>query len=182
MKIHPVAWFLIFCAAAAVGPCALTAQDQGSTPAGLSTPLVYRNTQYGFCFRLPADWKGYTIVTQQWQGTLLTGDAQGPAVSGPELLIRNPNWTKGDPWQDIPIMIFTPSQWKIVAAGNMAVSAAPIGPAELGENENYVFALPPRWIGFYDVKGIDEVQALMSQNPFESPCGHKSTQPITSHP
>jgi len=38
-------------------------------------------------------------------------------------------------------MIFTPSQWKLVAAENMAVSAAPIGPAELGQNKNYVFAI-----------------------------------------
>jgi hypothetical protein len=79
-------------------------------------------------------------------------------------------------------MIFTPSQWKIVAADNMAVSAAPIGPAELGSNKSYVFALPPRWIGFYDVKGIDEVQTLMNQNPFQAPCGHTSTQPIENLP
>ncbi len=171
------------CSALAAGRWrAQTAQEQSSKPSALSTPLVYRNTQYGFCFRLPADWKGYTIVTQQWRGTLLSGNAQGPHEGGPQLLIRNPNWTEGDPWQDIPIMIFTPSQWKLVDSDDMAVSAAPIGPAELGRNDKYVFALPPRWIGFYDVKGIDEVQTLMGRNPFESPCGHKSAPPVTSHP
>jgi hypothetical protein len=79
-------------------------------------------------------------------------------------------------------MIFTPSQWTLVAAENMAVSAAPIGPAELGQDKSHVFALPPRWIGFYDVKGIDEVQTLMNQNPFEAPCGHKSAQPVANLP
>jgi len=65
----------------------------------------------------------------------------------------------------------------------MAVSAAPIGPAELGRNKSYVFALPPRWIGFWaDVKGMDEVQTLMNQNPFQAPCGHKGTPPAANLP
>jgi len=144
-----------------------------------AAPIVYRNTHYGFCFLLPVDWKGYTIVADKWSGTVLDS---GQKESGPQLLIRNPRWTRDDPWQDIPIMIFTPSQWKLVKADNMAVSAAPIGPAELGRNKSYVFALPPRWIGFYDAKGIDEVQALMNRNPFQAPCGHKSTQPIENLP
>ncbi|MGB0081478.1 MAG: hypothetical protein WBP90_08130 [Terracidiphilus sp.] len=141
-----------------------------SAPVPLPTSIVYHNLQYGFCFLLPADWKGYTIVVDQWSGSVLDKPQK---ESGPQLLIRHPKWTKADPWQDIPIMIFTPSQWKLVAADNLAVSAAPIGPAELGLNESYIFALPPRWIGFYDAKGIDEVQTLMNQNPFQAPCGHK---------
>ena len=45
-------------------------------------------------------------------------------------------------------MIFTPGEWKLVAEEKMGVSAAPIGPAELGRNENYASALSPRrdWI------------------------------------
>jgi hypothetical protein len=203
MKAVRILCFLLFGTAIALIPAA--AQDTNSQnskrtegPAPMPTPLVYRNAQYGFCFRLPADWKGYTIVTQQWQGTLLTGNgqgssaqgsaspqgssAQGPAEHGPQLLIRNPQWTESDPWQDIPIMIFTPAQWKLVDAEDMAVSAAPIGPGKLGKNKSYVFALPPRWIGFYDAKGIDEVQALMNQNPFEAPCEKKGTQPGANVP
>ena len=38
----------------------------------------------------------------------------------------------------------------------LAVSAAPIGPSKLGENARFVFALPPRWIGFADTLGQDE--------------------------
>jgi hypothetical protein len=142
-------------------------------------PIVYHNAHYGFCFLLPADWKGYTIVGGKWNGTVL--DTQKPE-SGPQLLIRNPKWTKDDPYQDIPVMIFTLSQWKLVAAENMAVSAAPIGPSELGQNKSYFFALPPRWIGFMDTKGQDEVQTLINQNPFQAPCGNTNAPPAASQP
>jgi hypothetical protein len=74
-------------------------------------------------------------------------------------------------------MIFTPSQWKLVDAEQMAVSAAPIGPAELGRNKSYVFALPPRWIGFTDAEGIDEAQTLIDQKPFQSPCARRNAKP-----
>jgi hypothetical protein len=180
MRIRPIAAI----ASLFVAPIATRANAQGSPtqspkPAKVQTTLVYQNKQYGFCFLLPESWKGYTIVGEQWSGTVLDTREQ---KSGPELLIRNPKWTAGDPYQDIPIMIFTPGEWKLVAAEKMGVSAAPIGPAELGHNKSYVFALPPRWIGFVDAKGIDEVQALMSQNPFQAPCGHKSTQPAQNLP
>jgi len=180
MKVHPVLCYLLTCISTA--PVFAQAQDaspQSSTPAPIRTPILYRNTQYGFCFRLPADWKGYTIVTETWSGTVFD---TGQKESGPQLLIRNPKWTEEAPYQDIPIMVFTPSQWKFVADENMGVSAAPIGPSELGHNSSYVFALPPRWIYFPDVKGIDEVQTLMNQNPFETPCGHKSTPPAANLP
>jgi hypothetical protein len=180
MKSQPLLAILLACAA--IAPALAHAQDsspQSTGPAPIATPIVYHNTQYGFCFLLPADWKGYTIVTEKWNGTVL--DTQ-KTESGPQLLIRNPKWTRDNPWQDIPIMVFTPSQWKLVAADNLAVSAAPIGPAQLGSNKNYVFALPPRWIGFTDAQGQDEVQALMNQNSFQAPCGHKSTQPVANLP
>ena len=180
MRSNLIPAFLLVCAAIVPisGP-AQGASPQSAAPAPLPTPIVYRNLQYGFCFLLPADWKGYTIVVDQWSGNVLDKPQK---ESGPQLSIRNPKWTKADPWQDIPIMIFTPSQWKLVAADNLAVSAAPIGPSVLGQNEGYVFALPPRWIGFYDVKGIDEVQTLMNQNPFQAPCGHKGTPPAANLP
>jgi hypothetical protein len=180
MKSNLVAVFLLACAAwTPTAGLAQNANSPSTAAAPIPTPIVYRNPQYGFCFLLPADWKGYAIVAQNWSGMVL--DTQ-KKESGPQLLIRNPNWTAADPWQDIPIMIFTPSQWKIVAAENMAVSAAPIGPAELGRNKSYIFALPPRWIGFTDDKGQDELQTLMSQIPFQAPCGHKSAAPAANVP
>jgi hypothetical protein len=166
--------------AAAVTP-AHEAAAQSAAP--IPTPIVYRNTEYGFCFRLPADWKGYAIVAQKWRGTMLEGPNSGQQTeSGPQLLIRNPKWTEANPYQDIPIMVFTPGQWKLVAAEQMGVSAAPVGPGELGENKDFVFALPPRWIGFTDAKGQDELLPLMNQNPLEAPCGHKSAAPARNVP
>jgi len=184
-----VALFLACIAVGSVNVRAQNTSSQNTPPAPIPTLVVYKNPQYGFCFPLPADWKGYNIISETWSGTVL--DTQDGHVldthkkeSGPQLLIRNPKWTKDDPWQDIPIMIFTPSQWKLAEAGNLAVSAAPIGPAKLGENKNYIFALPPRWIGFTDAEGQDELMTLIYQNPnpFEAPCGHKSTRPIEHLP
>ena len=175
MKARSVHALLLVCAATSSAVAqAQDANHQIAAPVSIATPVVYHDSQYGFCFLLPADWEGYTIVTETWSGTIL--DSQKPE-HGPRFLIRNPKWTEGDPWQDIPIMIFTPSQWKIIEADNMAVSAAPIGPSKLGESEIYVFALPPRWIGFTDAEGQDEVQALMSQSPFQAPCGVSKAQP-----
>lgn len=38
-------------------------------------------------------------------------------------------------------MIFALARWQFIDREGMAVSAAPIGPTELGRNANYVFAL-----------------------------------------
>ncbi len=119
------------------------------------------------------------IVSEQWNGTILSS---GQAVHGPQLLIRHPGWTQEKPYQDIPIMIFTPAEWKQVAAVTMSVSAAPIGPEELGQNTKYVFALPPRWIGFDDALGQDEVNAWMSQNRLQAPCGKTAALPDKNIP
>ena len=180
MKFHTVRRLLLTsilllpaCASAQSAPAS------NSQPPAASAAIVYHNTQYGFCFALPASWKGYKIVAGQWNGTVLSSSQQ---ISGPQLLIRNPQWTAENPYQDIPIMVFTLSQWKSAESDDLAVSAAPIGPAELGRNSNYVFALPPRWIGFVENAGMDEVQSWMSENQLEAPCGHKSTKPVQNLP
>jgi hypothetical protein len=161
MKIHPALVAVLACFAI---PSAI-AQGQDAASQIPAAPFAfYHNLQYGFCFRAP--WS-YSIVDQTWSGTLF--DTQ-EKVSGPELIIRNREWSKEDPWQDIPIMIFTLSQWNLVEAGKLAVSAAPIGPSELGRTANYVFALPPRWIGFTEVEGQDAVEESMKQHPFQAPC------------
>ncbi len=157
---------------------AQTAPAQAPKMATPQATIVYRNLQYGFCFVLPASWKGYTIVTGKWNGMILSnGPGSGQAVQGPQLLIRNPKWTAANPYQDIPIMVFTPAEWQQADDGDMSVSAAPIGPSELGHNSKYVFALPPRWIGFYDTLGQDELNAWMSQNRLQAPCAKSSTGP-----
>jgi hypothetical protein len=154
--------------------------DTPVTPAASAKPTAraststYHNAQYGFCFALPTSWKGYTVVTQQWRGLILSS---GHIVNGPQLLIRNPKWTQGNPYQDIPIMVFTPAQWKQVDDVEMSVSAAPIGPAKLGQTSRYVFALPPRWIGFTDAAGAQDLESWMEKDRLRAPCGISKPQP-----
>jgi len=104
------------------------------------------------------------VLTARWYG-----DGNGDE-SGPRLTLRNPRWSEEKPYQDIPILVFTPAQWRAVDSGEFNVSAAPYGPSELGRNRNYVFALPPRYTGFEDVDGMEEVQQLLGQKPFQAPC------------
>jgi len=140
-----------------------------SPPVTVATTTVYTNSQYGFSFTLPNDWQGYTIVTSAWNGTgsgacPLSGC---PTITGPEILIRNPQWTSENNWQPIPIMIFTPDQWTEVFNENLIVSAAPIPPTELGNNDNYVFALPARY-DYGETEGWQEVDTIMQSNPLRA--------------
>jgi hypothetical protein len=175
MRFHRALLFLLACAAMQpVSADAQTPATQAPKPAAAQAKIIYRNSAYGFCFVLPASWKGYTIVAEKWNGTVFSS---GQAVHGPQLLIRNPKWTEEAPYQDITIMVFTPAEWQHVEDGDMGVSAAPVGPSELGHNSRYVFALPPRWIGFIDTLGQDEVNSWMSQNRLQAPCGTTPAQP-----
>ena len=127
--------------------------------------VVYRNTQYGFNFSLPESWKGYSIVTGTWKGFANTGPAGDTTVAqGPLISIRNPVWTAAKPYQDIPIMIFTLSQWDALLRNKFAVSAAPINPSLLGFNAAYVFALPPRY-NYAFPAGYEEVDTIMARKP-----------------
>jgi hypothetical protein len=123
--------------------------------------VIYKNTEYGFNFTLPASWKDYTIITEKWEGT---GDSK---ESGNKLSIRHPKWTKEDPRQDIPILVFTTSQWDKVQKGEFNVGAAPIGPTELGHNGTYVFALPARY-NYAFPTGYEEVEEILKGNPLQA--------------
>lgn len=128
-----------------------------------STTLVYKNVAYGFDFTLPTDWQGYSIIKETWNGTALVGTS---TPSGPKLLIRNPKWTESAPYEDLPILIFTISQWEAYTAETFAVSAAPIKATELARNNAYVFALPPRWDFDYSLE-YKEAQDIMATNPLQ---------------
>ena len=123
--------------------------------------LVYVNRRYGFRFDLPADWKGYRVLVQRWDGT--TQEEPRRTEHGPRIVIRDPRWTKAQPRQDIPIMIFTLAQWK----EDLVVSAAPIGPSELGRNSRYVFALPARY-NFAYPDGYKEVEEILEKKPLHA--------------
>lgn len=145
---------------------ATSTPDQTATSTTISLPVKYDNAQYGFIFFLPADWQGYSILNKTWQGTPAAseGDVNAVKVSGPLIYIRNPNWTTKNPYEDIPVAVFTPDQWDQVQAGQLDVYAAPFPPSELGRNKNYVFGLPPRYN--YDFRaGFEEVEKIMQNNP-----------------
>ncbi|HEX2945862.1 MAG TPA: hypothetical protein VHT96_07885 [Clostridia bacterium] len=123
-------------------------------------PVKYENKQYGFDFYLPESWKGYKVVEEKWEGRF----GENIIETGPQLLIRNPAWTDKEPYQDIPIMVFTTEQWNALQNEKFYVSAAPIGPSVLGSNSEYVFALPPRY-NYAFPKGFEEVEKIMSGSP-----------------
>jgi hypothetical protein len=121
----------------------------------LANSIVYTNKKYRFRFSLPRSWKGYSIIVEEWRGS--------SDRTGPEILIRHPLWTEANPRQDIQIMVFTLAQWDLIDKGELVVSAAPVGPGELGRNANYVFAVPPRYSAA-DLVGCDEVIKMIQQN------------------
>lgn len=130
-----------------------------------SNLIVYKNTQYGFTFTLPASWKGYSIITGSWVGNdVTTGQI---TETGPIISIRHPLWTPQNPRQDIPIMVFTINQWNSLQQGRFHIGAAPIGPSELGRNSRYVFALPARY-NFVFPTGYEEVERILQSHPLHA--------------
>ncbi len=130
-----------------------------------SDSIVYKNTEYGFNFSLPESWKGFTIITDKWEGQAIEGEESGKVVeTGPLISIRHPEWTPENPRQDIPIMIFTHNQWSSLQEEEFHIGAAPIGPSELGRNNKYVFALPARY-NFAFPTGYEEVDKIIQSHP-----------------
>jgi len=127
-------------------------------------PVTYLNSEYGFEFSLPEGWEGYTIVNEVWEGYPAGGSE--PAETGPIILIRHPEWRAESPRQDIPIMVFTMDQWEAMEAGEFHIGAAPIGPSELGRNDEYVFALPARY-NYAFPEGYEEVEEILAGSPLQ---------------
>jgi hypothetical protein len=132
---------------------------------------LYENAEYGFIFTLPKSWEGYQIVSNSWEG--ITTDQQ-QMESGPILLIRHPEWTEAKPRQDIPIMIFSLEQWSSLEKGEFHIGAAPVGPTMLGQNNEYVFALPARY-NFAFLEGYEEVETILENNPLQPKNVEKDT-------
>ena len=129
-----------------------------------NTTILYKNSEYGFTFSLPKSWEGYQIVMDSWEG--ISTDQQQNSENGPILLIRHPKWTVDKPRQDIPIMIFTHDQWSSLEKEEFHIGAAPIGPTMLGQNNEYVFALPARY-NFAFLEGYEEVEKILETNPLQ---------------
>jgi hypothetical protein len=133
----------------------------------LSSQIEYKNTEYGFAFSLPKSWEGYSIVNKNWEGRSVDGENSSTIINGPEILIRHPLWTSENPRQDIPVMIFTYDEWNLIEQEKLSVSAAPIGPSELGNNAKYVFAIPARYNFAYPT-GFEEVQLILESKSFRA--------------
>jgi hypothetical protein len=159
----------ILCVAFLATAAASIAAQTTPAPANASAPsIVYVNQQYGFSLRLPASWKGYTIIQNtwegDWEGNAGHGHSEHDPFHGPKIVIRHPLWTKDNPREDIPIEIFTVPIWQQVDNGDIITSAAPFGPGELGRNKQYVFALPPRF-SFDELEGVEEVRQITEKDP-----------------
>jgi hypothetical protein len=144
--------------------------SRASAQSDAAPSIEYRNAKYGFCFSLPASWNGYSILSEQWKGS---APGSQNFIHGPELRIRPPKWTKENPYEDIPILVFTHAEWKLVTQEKLIVSAAPIGPSELGSNARYIFALPPRY-NFDYATGWQEVESLIQHKSLQAPCGTRA--------
>lgn len=129
--------------------------------------VIYTNNTYDFTFELPESWKGFSIITDKWEGLAITDTGQKIVETGPQILIRHPLWSSQKKRQDIPIMIFTSKQWNALKEEKFSVSAAPIGPRVLESNDKYVFALPPRY-NFTFLKGYEEVEDILKGNPLNT--------------
>jgi hypothetical protein len=145
-----------------------TAGGEKTDKSRAAKSVVYTNKKYRFRFSLPESWRGYSIDVSEWEGgdgvTYQAGETVPPPEKGPLLYIVHPLWTKSNPRQSIPIMIFTKAQWELVEADKLILSAAPVGPSELGRNAKYVFALPPRF-NYADIDGREEVGEIIQSHP-----------------
>ena len=140
-----------------------------STEAEATTTIEYTNTEYKFRFALPDSWKGYSIITTEWDGYSFDNAEQKQILveKGPIISIRHPDWTAQNPRQDIPIMVFTIKQWNEIQANKFFIGAAPVGPSELGKNTKYVFALPARY-NFAFPTGFEEVDQIINSKPLQA--------------
>jgi hypothetical protein len=140
---------------------------QGTTDGGRKAEPVEYRSPYGFCFSLPDDWRGFSIVQEQWDGFAPSSKGDRVITRGPLVSIRNPRCREANSCQDIPIMVFTLKQWK--SLGKFQVSPAPFPPNELGRNRKYVFALPARYnYGFLD--GWEQVDKILKDHSLHAPC------------
>jgi len=128
-------------------------------------PIRYHNEQYDFTFSLPASWRGYSVLIQQWDAPLYSADDQKVVGTehGPIIVLRHPLWKTNDLYQDIEIMVFTHSQWKDEEQGKFFPYAGGMI-SEMWHNQKYVFGLFSRYNANDDVKGWKEADDIIATN------------------
>jgi hypothetical protein len=174
LRHYLVLWLVLNVFAISLASFSVASQNEMGRPAQNSRTMksvVYSNKKYGFRFSLPESWKGYSINVSQWEGgdgrTYQPGEVMPPPKKGPLITIHHPLSTDSNPRQDIIIMVFTKAQWKLVEEDKIILSAAPVGPNELGRNAKFVFALPPRFNGA-GIEGWQEVDEIIQNHPLHA--------------
>jgi hypothetical protein len=114
-------------AAAAVQTRPQSPQTDSKHPS-TTKAIKHVSKKYGFTFSLPATWKGCSAFEGTWDS------AAGDPHQGPSVTLINPQSTSEKGYQDIYIMVFSHAQWESLQGGDFAVSAAPVGPGELGRS------------------------------------------------
>jgi|ERR1039457_2547960 hypothetical protein len=127
-------------------------------------PLRYHNAQYDLTFFLPADWKGYSVLIQEWNSTLSSADYQTVIGTehGPIIVLRNPQWKASQPYTDIPIIVFTRRQWDFAIPQRIFVGAAGNN-YEIARNAKYVFGMNSHF-NWSEFKGWEETGKIVGQN------------------
>lgn len=127
--------------------------------------ILYHNAEYDFTFTLPASWSGYSVLVQQWEGQSYLAAADNAVVTehGPVIVLRHPQWTAEDHYQDIPIQVFTRSQWEDHHLGKFSIGAGGFQD-EIGQNPKYVFAISSRFNADDSVKGWQEATEIVGEN------------------
>jgi hypothetical protein len=148
--------------AALVGCSLWPDEPKTAPPAGL--PVCYHNARYGLTFFLPAVWRGYSVLNLEWYAALESADYQREIgrERGPIIVLRNPKWKADDHYQDIPITVFTRSQWEAVKPQRLF--PYPCGLIdELWHNGHYVFAMWNRYRED-EAKGAEEAADIIARN------------------
>lgn len=138
-------------------------RSPNSSERSCDQPLCYHNAQYRFSFCLPASWRGYAVLVQQWEGQTYFAALDRTVVTerGPILVLRHPQWTASDPYQDIPILVFTRRQWETHHAGTVGAGGVD---EEISHNSKYVFAISSRYNADDSVKGWRETTYMVERN------------------
>jgi hypothetical protein len=131
----------------------------------LAVPVRYQDSRYDLTFALPSGWQGYEVLKQQWEGQtyLAAMDKTTVPEQGPVIVLRHPQWTAGNPSQDIPILVFTRGQWDSLHHGNFTIYAGGVV-YELWHNQKYVFGIHSRYNADDSATGWREAQDVVERN------------------
>lgn len=131
-------------------------------------PVRYHSFKFDFTFYLPKSWQGYSVLVEHWEAPLYAApDSSSRKIlgteRGPIIVLRHPQWRMNDPYQDIPIMVFTRQQWEEEHQGRFFPYAGGII-GELWHNPKYVFGLYSRYNFNDEAKDWKEAEDIINQN------------------